>query len=58
MTTHKRIAWLLGEGFSKAEIARRLGYKKPALQIARRGRVLTRTAARVARLVRSLELGA
>jgi len=56
--THKRIAWLLGEGFSKAEIARRLGCRKPALQLGERGRVLVRTAARVERLVRSLELGA
>ena len=31
--TWKRISRLLEEGFSKAELARRLGYRRPALQL-------------------------
>lgn len=45
---------LLDEGFSKAEIARRLGYKAPALQIGLRGRVLAKTALRFERFYRSV----
>lgn len=51
--TWRRIAILLDEGFPKAEIARRLGYKTPALQFKRR-RVLARTAARVERFYRRM----
>jgi len=39
------------EGFSKAEIARRLGYRRPALQLGRR-RILAKNAARVERFFR------
>lgn len=52
MTWH-RIEILLEEGFSKAELARRLGFKTPAIQI-RRDRVLARTALRVEKLYRSV----
>jgi hypothetical protein len=55
--TWRRIEQLLGEGFSKAELARRLGRKSPALQVGRR-RVLARTAAAIERLLGQIELGA
>jgi hypothetical protein len=44
--THKLIREILEEGFSKAEVARRLGYRSPALQFNRR-RVTARNEARV-----------
>lgn len=44
--THKLIREILDEGFSKAEVARRLGYRSPALQFNRR-RVTARNEARV-----------
>lgn len=47
--TWRRIAALLDEGFSKAELARRLGYQRPALQLGRR-RITARNAVRVERL--------
>lgn len=47
--TWRRLNRLLREGFTKAELARRLGCKKPALQI-RRSHVTARTAANVERL--------
>jgi len=50
--TWRRIATLLEEGFTKAELARRLGYRRPALQLGRE-RVLARTAFRVERLYRT-----
>lgn len=34
--TWKKVNALLAEGFSKAELARRLGYKQPALQLGKR----------------------
>lgn len=46
--TQKQITELLEEGFSKAELARRLGYQSPALQINRR-RVTAANAMRVDR---------
>lgn len=46
---HKRIAVLLDEGFSKADIARRLGYKVPALQLNAK-RVIAKNAVKVERL--------
>lgn len=50
--TLKLIRELLTEGFTMAELARRLGYKKPVLQIG--DRVQARTAARIERLHRRL----
>lgn len=47
---------LLEEGFSKAEFARRLGLKSPALQL-KRDFITARNAARVERLFRSLNAG-
>lgn len=47
--TWRRINGLLEEGFTRAELARRLGYKSPALQF-RRGRITARNALRVQRL--------
>jgi hypothetical protein len=44
---------LLEEGFTKAELARRLGFETPALQVGK-GKILARTAARVDRLFRML----
>lgn len=49
----RMISRLLDEGFSKAEIARRLGYRFPALQLNRR-RVTARTAVRVERFYRRI----
>lgn len=40
------------EYFSKAEVARQLGFQMPQLQIAKADRVLARTEQRVARLYR------
>jgi len=50
--TWQRINVLLREGFTKTELARRLGSKAktPSLQIAMRGEVLARTAIKVERL--------
>lgn len=54
--TWKRIRYLMKhEGFSKAEIARRLGFKREALQFGKR-RVLAATAAKVERFYR-LQIG-
>jgi len=46
---HGRINGLLEEGFTKAEIARRMGYSSPAIQF-RRTRITARNALRVQRL--------
>lgn len=55
--TWRRIEQLLGEGFSKAELARRLGMRVPALQL-RRDRVTAKNAMRVEKLWRSqMEVG-
>ena len=51
--TWRQIDVLLEEGFTKAELARRLGFASPALQVGR-DRILARTAARVDRLFRML----
>ena len=51
--TWRLIGRLLEEGFSKAELARRLGYKSPAIQF-RKERVLAVTAFRVERFFRSV----
>jgi hypothetical protein len=52
--TWRRIRALLEEGFSKAELARRLGYKTPKLQLGRPGRrrILAATAAKIERFYR------
>ncbi len=54
--TLSRIRRLLEEGFTRGEIARRLGSRAriPALQIGRRPRVTARTAMRVQKLWRSI----
>jgi DNA-binding CsgD family transcriptional regulator len=54
-TWHK-ILKLLREGFSKAELARRLGYKRPALQLNRR-KITAANAARVDRFYRLIMAG-
>ena len=51
--TWRQINALIEEGFTKAELARRLGLETPALQLGR-SRILARTAARVDRLFRML----
>jgi hypothetical protein len=51
--TWRQINALLEEGFTKAELARRLGFRTPALQVGK-GKILARTAARVDRLFRML----
>jgi hypothetical protein len=55
--TWKLINRLLSEGFSKAELARRLGYKTPAIQI-KPCRITARTARRVERFYRKIMAGA
>jgi hypothetical protein len=52
-STWSQIEELLDEGFTKAELARRLGYATPALQL-RKDRILARTAARVDRFYRTI----
>ena len=54
--TWRRINWMLEEGFTKREIARRLGAKTPALQIGRK-LVTGATAVRVERLERQIRTG-
>ena len=49
--TWRQINTLIEEGFSKAELARRLGFASPALQLGK-NRILARSAARVDRLFR------
>lgn len=49
----RQIRRLLAEGFSKAELARRLGYQSPSLQFGKT-RIRARTAAQVDRLFRML----
>jgi hypothetical protein len=50
------IAWMLHEGFTKGQLALRLGCKSPNLQI-RGPRITARTAMRVSRLYHQLRLG-
>jgi hypothetical protein len=47
-STWSRVRILLAEGFTKAELARRLGYQRPALKIGR-GRITARIAVRIER---------
>jgi hypothetical protein len=51
--SHRLIAALVEEGYSKAELARRLGYARPALQF-KRTRMTARNVARVEALHRRL----
>jgi len=51
--TWKQIKALLADGFTKAELARRLGYRFPSLQIGKT-RIRASTAARIDRLFRML----
>lgn len=51
--TWKRIAWLQSQGWSKARIARELGYRSPALQF-RTDRITYRLEQRVENLVRKV----
>ncbi len=51
--TWRQIKTLLADGFTKAELARRLGYRFPSLQIGKT-RIRARTAARIDRLFRLL----
>lgn len=55
--TRKRIAWLIEQGFTREELARRLGSEAetPALQIAKRETVRASTALAVERLWRSYQ---
>lgn len=55
--TWKLLERLLKEGFTKAELARRLGYSRAALQIGRK-RVLARTAQKVERFYDMIMVGA
>jgi hypothetical protein len=54
--TWVRINRLLKEGFTKKEIARRLGHKAPALQL-RRDTVIARTAMQIERLYNIVMMG-
>jgi hypothetical protein len=54
--TWKKINTLLDEGFTKSELARRLGSKTPALQFSH-FEVTAKTAARVDRFYRAIMLG-
>lgn len=51
--TWRQIKSLLAEGFTQAELARRLGYESPSLQLGKKW-ILARNAARVDRLYRML----
>ena len=51
----KKLDWLVNEGFSKAELARRLGCKTPALQFNHQ-RMTLRNIRRVDRLYREITL--
>ena len=54
--TNRHIRWLLDEGFTRKSIARRLGYKSPALQFNRK-RITARNARKIERLVSVLRAG-
>jgi hypothetical protein len=57
--TWQRITVLLREGFTKTELARRLGSraKTPSLQVGRHGQVKARTAVKVERLYNIIMAG-
>lgn len=52
----REIDWLIGEGFTQGEIAKRLGYKTLKLQIGKK-KVTGRTKVKIDRLVGKLRLG-
>jgi hypothetical protein len=52
-----QMRYLLNEGFTKTEIARRLGLKSRAIQFGKRKKITGRTAARLSRFVGKLKLG-
>lgn len=52
--THDLVERLQREGFTKAELARRLGYKMPALQLTYSKTVLVRTQARIEKFYRQV----
>lgn len=54
--TWERLRWMLNEGFTKTEIARRLGYKSHALQLNKQ-RITARNAQRVEQLYNRLRVG-
>lgn len=54
--TMARIKWLVNEGMTKTEIARRLGYKTRALQITK-GMITARNAMKVEKLTNLMRLG-
>ena len=54
--TWYRIGVLLEEGFTKAELARRFGYQRPALQLGKT-QVLARTARKVERFYKQMTVG-
>lgn len=54
--TWKQIDKLLDEGFTKSELARRLGFKSPSIQF-KHFEVTAKTAARVGRFYRAIMLG-
>ena len=57
MKTWQQLNELLRDGFTKAELTKRMGFKNPAIQFGRR-RVLASTAAKVDRFYRTIMAGA
>lgn len=55
VVTRDRIAWLLQEGFTRAEIARRIGKKTPALQLGHTPTITAENADRVERVWREFQ---
>jgi hypothetical protein len=55
--TWRKLDELLGRGYSKAQLAKWLGHKAPALQIKRGGKITARTAFEVARMAEKIEAG-
>lgn len=54
--TWRQIRWLLSEGFTKSELARRLGYKNRALQVGKE-RVTAANAMKVEKFYNQIRLG-
>lgn len=52
--TWEKINWLLEEGFTKAELARRMGAKTPALQL-RKDRIAAKSARKIDEIWRSVQ---
>lgn len=55
--TKRRIRWLLNEGMTNTEIARRLGYKWGMLHFKKRKKITARNAMRIEQLVNLMRLG-